>query len=128
MGTRFSLLQAIDAAVADARAVESPVDVDGLAIKLSSLYPQSGLTIDTICDLIVGLIEARRMGNTELSASDMHSQRPQRRAATDPLRVASATIPSHYGSLPHATAGSSGKIGRAPGSADSEQGEPDRQP
>lgn len=78
MGSRHSLLEAIDSAVADARSIDAPVNVDGLAIRLSSLYPQSGLTIDTICDLIVGVIDARKLGKTEVTASDLNSQRPHR--------------------------------------------------
>ena len=50
MSNRDLLLNAIYRTAAAPPA--EPIDVDELAIRLSSLYPQSGLLIDEICTLI----------------------------------------------------------------------------
>jgi hypothetical protein len=41
----------------------SPPDVDDIAIRLSSRYPQSGMTIDEICSEIASVVEKERNQN-----------------------------------------------------------------
>ena len=52
MSNRTALQNAIIDYVAGMEAARNVIDVNAAAIKLSSAYPQSGLTIDEICRLI----------------------------------------------------------------------------
>jgi len=62
-GKREQIERAIRAFVTQAMTEGQPVDVTALAIALSSEYPQSGFTLDAICEQI-GAVVAR--GRDEL--------------------------------------------------------------
>jgi hypothetical protein len=67
MSNRTALQNAIIDYVAGMEGAGNVIDVNAAAVKLSSTYPQSGLTIDEICRLIEEA--AVRSGATLLSGS-----------------------------------------------------------
>lgn len=66
MGNRKKLLEAINAAVMESIMTGIPIhDVVPLALRVSSDHPQSGMTLDTICDLITGVVAAAQIGERD---------------------------------------------------------------
>lgn len=62
MRTKRELLErAIKTTVRHAMNQGDVVDVNALAITLSSKYPQSGITLDAICGQIEAIVAARRV-------------------------------------------------------------------
>lgn len=82
MGNRDILLQEIDDAVTAAERDGTTIDVNQLAIVLSSRNPQSGLTIESICDLITGVLAATQDGTGGSAiAAELNARRQRGRVA-----------------------------------------------
>lgn len=71
MKTKREMLErAISASVMRAASQGRPIDVNDLAIKLSSKYPQSGITLDAICGRIEEIVAAGRTGHAMPAPAD----------------------------------------------------------